>query len=520
MNASGGTAIWFVPAVLLLFAGCGGESRVERPPVIMETLTDVTARDPYQGVQGKGYAHVCPGADTGNKSRSFLIVVNGFSYSAVDRQPAEGELESFCGAHADDANYHRIMTRWSTGADYIQRNAGFIRSLIELAIEKYAIDDNDKVAVVGYSMGGVVSRYALQSMESEGVPHMVDLYVSVDAPQQGAYIPIGAQYLAAVYKDDGAGGLLEELNSHAARQMLIYHYSRGESEQTFTDSYRSLYIDELQGALGGFLRTDGLRTVAVSSGRADGILEQPAAGVRYFGGHIQRSGSRSITVAAGSPCPENMTFDVTVDVYIVAQAWSLQPGASPGRPVRVASSRVDSDVNGIDIDNRNKLEDHFKAAAKEQGNFLCDAFITDGLVGRIVDKAVSEGRRQAADKVEKYDHKDFYVRGSAQISEGFPGGLGGVIGQLRQQMTAAGFSTYAADPAVLGKDTNMFVPVASALLLAGVNPTDNLPIETLEAASPFDKIYVEASTNLGHLATTSNWFGMEVSALFDAETVR
>jgi hypothetical protein len=129
---------------------------------------------------------------------------------------------------------------------------------------------------------------------------------------------------------------------------------------------------------------------------------------------------------------------------------------------------------------------------------------------------VAEGRRQASSDISKYDNKTFHVPGTHLISEGFPGGLGDHIGQLRTQMTDGGFSTYAADPAVLGKDTNVFIPFASALMLSGVNPTDNVTMETLEAASPFDKIYVEPGTNLGHLETTSEWFAMEVTALFDS----
>ena len=47
--------------------------------------------------------------------------------------------------------------------------------------------------VIGFSMGGVIARYALRYMELNNLTHDVDLYASVDAPHQGATVPRGAQ---------------------------------------------------------------------------------------------------------------------------------------------------------------------------------------------------------------------------------------------------------------------------------------------------------------------------------------
>lgn len=285
-----------VTAFLAVCTGCGSGSGatpplpiVERPPVTMETLANVTSRDSFLGEQGKGYAHVCPGADRGSEPRSFLIRVPGFSPSIVDHQPADDELESTCADHDDTANYHLVQVRWTNGADYIQRNAGFVRELIEMINLKYEINADDHLAIIGGSMGGLVSRYALQSMETEGIAHNMDLFVSMDSPQQGAYVPIGVQHITNVFKDDGAQSMLDILDTPAARQMLIYHYTQGSNAQSWTNDYQTLFVDDLQGVLGGFVRTEGLRTVAVSSGRMDGVLEQPAPGARYFAGDLKIS---------------------------------------------------------------------------------------------------------------------------------------------------------------------------------------------------------------------------------------
>lgn len=45
---------------------------------------------------------------------------------------------------------------------------------------------NHPMAVIGYSMGGVVARKALKNMENSGINHRTSLYVSWDAPHMGA----------------------------------------------------------------------------------------------------------------------------------------------------------------------------------------------------------------------------------------------------------------------------------------------------------------------------------------------
>ncbi len=515
-----------ITACLAACGGCGAGSNAAPtitpvplpPPVTMVTLANVTSRDSFLGENGTGYAHVCPGADRGRDPRSFLIVVNGFSPTTVDRQPATGELESECANHDGTTNYHLVQTRWSNGADYIQRNGGFIREVIEMIIEKYEITAEDRLAIVGYSMGGLVSRYALQSMETEGVAHNMDLFVSVDSPQQGAYVPIGVQHITNVFKDDGARPMLDILDTPAARQMLIYHYTQGSNAQTWTNEHQTLFVDELQGVLGGFVRTEGLRTVAVSSGRVDGVLEQPAPGARYFAGDLKISNTHTESVNIDTVlCKSTLTFNIIVDTFLIPQAWSLQTTAiGPVTPVRVASSDVNTNVNGIGIGDRDGLIAHFKADARSQLSLFCRQFVTDALVGTIVDSAVEAGRNEAGPYVANYKDKFFTVPSSTMVTEGVPAGLSDHIGQLRSTMRDNGFRLYSLSPAVQNKDTNAFIPVTSGLMLTGVGPTDNLSIEVLEAASPFDKIYIEATANLDHLKTTTGWYALEVTALFDA----
>ncbi|HNP36762.1 MAG TPA: hypothetical protein PKK10_12995 [Woeseiaceae bacterium] len=516
-------------------SGCGGgggaatEPPPPPPPVVLrpevkqETLMDITGRDAYKGEAGVGYAHVCPGADDRQGPRSFLLVVSGFAPDRIDAQPLDGELESSCATHDTNVNYHRVGSRWINGADYIQRNAGVIRQLIELMTSRYEIDGDDRFAVVGYSMGGLVSRYALQTMESEGVSNNVDLFVSVDAPQQGAYVPIGVQHIVKLFKDYGARPMLNEIDSPAAKQMLIYHYRQGSREQTWTDDYKALYFDELDGMLGGFLHDESIRTVGVSSGRTGGELNRPRPGEVFYTGTLDRSETETYEHKIDqAPCKMTLEFDVKIDVHITPTVRSLGLRPTQFLPpysiiypnhVIVATSQASTEIDGIDIDNEDALVKHFKSLTKAQTSFFCDFFVTDKNVRGIVKDIVEDND----DEIEQFDNKSYLVPPDGVLTEGAPGGLSHVIGDLKTRLADNGFRLGNIDAAIRNQKENVFIPFNSALMLSGINPLRSYDHATLAAASAFDSIYYEQSENLYHLESNSVWFEKEVLALFDVQ---
>ena len=93
---------------------------------------------------------------------------------------------------ADD--YDIIYVNWDNGTDFIQRNAYVLEAVIKW------VNDNktgtNKNVVLGQSMGGLVARYALRDMENNGLNHDTSLYISHDAPHQGANIPLGILNMA------------------------------------------------------------------------------------------------------------------------------------------------------------------------------------------------------------------------------------------------------------------------------------------------------------------------------------
>ena len=86
------------------------------------------------------------------------------------------------------------------GGDYIQRNAFVLISLLRRL--KSMQQGTKEMVVIGPSMGGLITRYALAYMEKKLAEtgdhqkwnHNTRLWVSFDSPHQGANIPIGTQY--------------------------------------------------------------------------------------------------------------------------------------------------------------------------------------------------------------------------------------------------------------------------------------------------------------------------------------
>ncbi|KRO66693.1 MAG: hypothetical protein ABR84_01615 [Cryomorphaceae bacterium BACL21 MAG-121220-bin10] len=117
------------------------------------------------------------------------------------------------------------------GADYIERNALTHVQLYQRL--QTLLDQNnstESLVIIGPSMGGQISRYALAYMEKHQIEHRTRLWVSIDSPHLGANIPIGVQTLLQLLFDTtgsiAAQDFIEQqLGSAAARQQLIEQYS-------------------------------------------------------------------------------------------------------------------------------------------------------------------------------------------------------------------------------------------------------------------------------------------------------
>jgi hypothetical protein len=155
------------------------------------------------------------------------------------------------------------------GSDYIQRNAFTMIEVINTINNMLAAaNSTHEIVVVGPSMGGQITRYALAYMEQHANDpkcnygkHNCRLWVSFDSPHVGANIAYGGQAFLHYFGkwsegEDAKQKFNEILNTPAAKQMLQLHIS-DPNRLLHTSYYQD--IDNL-----GY--PNQLRKIAISNG--------------------------------------------------------------------------------------------------------------------------------------------------------------------------------------------------------------------------------------------------------------
>ena len=167
--------------------------------------------------------------------------------------------------------YDVIIWRSQNSTESIYPNAMNLIHFITQKINNVKTADNELI-VVGVSMGGLVSRYALTYMEliQYEYYHHTKLFISMDSPQNGSNVPLGFQFLVKYLNDDlfGTVPMLKDakekmLDCDAAREMLLYHYSATSGWTARCDPRRNFYLNSLSN-IGNFPQQ--CRTMAVSMG--------------------------------------------------------------------------------------------------------------------------------------------------------------------------------------------------------------------------------------------------------------
>ena len=117
------------------------------------------------------------------------------------------------------------------GTDFIERNAMLLVELLDIINTAKAGNNPEQNVIIGPSMGGLISRYALNYMEANTLDADTRLYMSFDSPHHGANVPIGLQHQLNFLAYNGTQPIAEVqplidsfLKSPAARQLLIDHF--------------------------------------------------------------------------------------------------------------------------------------------------------------------------------------------------------------------------------------------------------------------------------------------------------
>ena len=163
------------------------------------------------------------------------------------------------------SQYDLIFLNFANGTDYMQRNAYLVERLIQWVNDTKAVNPTtgikEKNIVLGMSMGGLIARYALRDMEQRQASgaatfsHDTRLYISHEAPHQGANVPLGFQYMVkgvanmsiagvatGADLNPNLGGFAKLLLAPATQQLLLYQTSVAGNNlhNTWLNEYRAL----------------------------------------------------------------------------------------------------------------------------------------------------------------------------------------------------------------------------------------------------------------------------------------
>lgn len=221
--------------------------------------------------------------------RKPLIVAEGFDSGLLgienplgenDYSNFNGEIPIIGNLRGEIKTFDIIYVNWTNGRDHLLRNAYLLEEIIA-----WVNDENtttQKTVVLGQSMGGVIARYALRDMEDNpNLDHNTRLYISHDAPQQGANVPVGVSYFARHIIDqfiktplgdmdinitgDGGSISLKDieglLDAPATQQLLINSVNSGfDITNTEHNNWQTILSNK------GYPQDPGIRNISLSNG--------------------------------------------------------------------------------------------------------------------------------------------------------------------------------------------------------------------------------------------------------------
>ncbi len=301
LTITGGTIFYSHSQIVIKTDNSGGS--LARFGTINPEVLSFTATKQYNGSAASGFITIeYANPDLG--LRRPLIVAEGFdagSILAPEEMFGLNTFNQFLFDATDDIGsnltnllsgsiqqYDIIYVDWKKGSDYLQRNAFLLETIINwVNANKEQLPGGGFApnVVLGQSMGGVIARYALKDMENTGQDHKTRLFISDDAPQQGANVPQGYQHLArharSLYIRTGTTALTYEIiqlirggvspllalslaDQPASKQMLI-NFVNGSN--TIDNTVHNTWQTELKnlGYPNGFTGTP-FKKVAVSNG--------------------------------------------------------------------------------------------------------------------------------------------------------------------------------------------------------------------------------------------------------------
>lgn len=304
----------------------------------------ITATEPFAGKYASGTITI-KYANADHQLRNPLIVAEGFDTGIIlspDNEYGDVNYDNFVKnvqrstalnnvLYGQNTTYDIVYVDWKDGTDNIKKNALLLKDVIRKVNAMKALSGStSKNVIIGMSMGGLISRWALKDMENKSENHQTKLFVSYDTPHQGANVPLGYQFMAnhiqSLYLRSPAGQVNEYLSfaglsssvtktlrlasRPAPRQMLINYVN---PHNIIDNSVHVHWQEELRlmGYPKGYPGAP-IRNIAISNAVECGTLQPAAANstlLRYTGkGNTNFLGDIAahfaapfVTFAAGKP---------------------------------------------------------------------------------------------------------------------------------------------------------------------------------------------------------------------------
>ena len=164
------------------------------------------------------------------------------------------------------------------GGDFQQRNAYVLEYLIDYCNQQMQLNgSNEKLVIVGPSMGGQISRYALRDIENRpGQNHNCRLWVSFDSNNEGSYAPVGLQFsLNQLASGDEETAFFKTafIDCPEAKQSLLHHYLANSETVSGAPGFFDQYYNEVNHPSFGFPQAVGLRKIVMISGSDLGVSQ-------------------------------------------------------------------------------------------------------------------------------------------------------------------------------------------------------------------------------------------------------
>jgi len=226
---------------------------------------DLTAPDGFNNATGHAWVFYGNGhAGIVNP----LIVSEGFpgGYS-LDQLWAIFDEQNFA-TNLLAGGYDVIILGYADGTTNVEYNAGVAIAAITKTISERS--GNVPLIVGGASMGGLITRYALAYMETNGLAADTALYFSFDSPHIGAVVPASIMYFLSYFasQSDFIKLANDAITSTAAQEMLVYSLPRYSEDMAVPSGLRTAFLQNFAG-VGNWPKTP--RKIGVSNGDGTGV---------------------------------------------------------------------------------------------------------------------------------------------------------------------------------------------------------------------------------------------------------